>query len=138
MKLFLFLLIISTQLWAKSESQCHVVNGFYQNSETALSDFKLETYADIFTLNNAKTLSLKYDGQEIRFQRYDLLIKKYTKMYFAGVGQTSKTHAALLTIDRKPKAVLKSQEFYASLMITMPLEANSSNSMMIYNLYCSF
>lgn len=138
MKVFLFFLLITTHLWAKTESQCEVIEGFYQNSEVQLTNIKLETFADIFTLNNAKTLSFEYANQVIRFQRNDMRVSRYTKMEFAGVSDLSKTHAAVITIDRKPKAALNSQEFYASLMVTMPLEVSKANSVLVYNLFCKF
>ncbi len=81
MKLVLMgLIIFSLNGWAKTESQCEVIDGFYNNSDVAIQNIKLETFVDIFSLNNAKTLSIEYAGKEVRFQRTDIDIKRYTKM----------------------------------------------------------
>lgn len=138
MKFFVLgLILLTAQSWAKTSSQCEVVSGFYKNSSTTLTDIKFETLADVFSLNNAKTLSFLYEGKEIRFQRNDIDVKRYTKMQFLGVQKLAKDHAARITIDRSPKEALKAREFYASMMVLMPLEENT-DGMLTYNLYCKF
>lgn len=131
-------LFFSISGWSKTESHCDVVDGFYRNSDVSITNIKFETLADIFSLNNAKTLSFEIAGKEIRFQRTDMDVKKYTKMQFVGVQNLAKTHAALVTIDRSPKEVVKSRDFYASIMTSLPLNEGEANSMLSFNLYCKF
>lgn len=144
MKYLLLLLLITGQTWAKKQSKCAIIDGFYPNSPNSLRELKFETVVDIFTINNAKTLSFVLDGETIRLQRLELNVDRHTKMtYTKRKGKL--TRAAHVMIDREPRKAFRDKEFLGNILITPEME-DAENFMKIlrrediltYNFRCKF
>ena len=144
MKFILFLILFSTfQVFASSEANCYLVSGIYLNSPNTISDLKFYTVADIFTINNANTLSMKLDGVDIKFIRTELVVDKQTKLNYQNKKSDTKLKTAMVTLDRTPKMISKDKEFYGNMIITDKINPKDASAIMnknnlIYNFYCRF
>lgn len=144
MKLILLFLLFSTfQVFGSSEANCYLVSGIYLNSPNTISDLKFYTVADIFTINNANTLSMNLDGVDIKFIRTELVVDKQTKLNFQNKKSNSNIKTALVTLDRTPKMISKNKEFYGNMIITDKTNLKDASAIMnkknlIYNFYCRF
>ena len=65
---FLSLLILfglmTSKVWATSQTECQLTEGIYQNSQANLGKFHFFSYADIFTINNAKSFIIQVDASD--------------------------------------------------------------------------
>lgn len=144
MRYFLYLMLFSSKLClAQSEANCHLISGIYQNSSNSLNDLKFTTIVDVFNLTNAKTLAMNLDGKNLRFVRSDLNVNKNTKMIFLLHKNGGAIRAAYVMIDRTPRQVSKSKEFYGNMIISDEMIAEEtmrtlSSKNLYYNFYCSF
>lgn len=145
MRFFLITLtLVSFSSFAKTEARCELTNGIYINSKANLQEMNFETVADIFTINNARALNLMIDGEKMRFLRSDLSVGKLTKMIYLQKNKNQVTRAVHLMIDRAPKKVASTREFYGNMIISQEIEGEfdlmkiNSSKNLVYNFYCSF
>lgn len=144
MQLIMFFLLFSMfKAFASSEANCYLVSGIYLNSSNTISDLKFYTVADVFTVNNAKTLSMKLDGIDIKFIRTDMVVDKQTKLTYQNKKSQTEIKTALVTLDRTPKLISKDKEFYGNMIITDKINVKDVSAIMnksnlIYNFYCRF
>ncbi len=143
--LLLLILFMSATCWSKTEALCDLTEGIYKNSTTPLREFKFETFADLFTLNNAKTLSMNLNGETLSFSRTDIKISQTTEMIFVIYQKNKIVKAAKVVIDRKPKDAMKSQDFYGNVVISQNIEEGESldaglerKGNLTYNYFCRF
>jgi hypothetical protein len=140
--MYSLLLLLASPVWAYNDARCELVSGIYANSRNSLQDLRFETLADIFTINNAKTLNMVLDGQHLRFLRTDLEVRKQTRMIFILNENNKSTRAATITLDRTPKEVLRSYEFYGNMIISPEVRNNDygvladSRNLLTFNFYC--
>jgi hypothetical protein len=144
--LALFLLIFARTSWSYSEARCQLVDGFYINSSEPIEDIKFESLVDFFSVGGAKTLSFRMKGQELRFNRTDLIVNQQTKIKFLMLGK-GKSQSVLVQLDRSPKQAFKDKIFYGNLVINRSITEwsaydkeppVSTEKPLTYNFYCSF
>jgi hypothetical protein len=142
--LLIALFFLSTGSYAQTSAECVLVDGIYQNSPTPISDIRFETVVDIFTLNNARALTMNLDGKNLRFLRSEMDVGRQTKMIYLLKKNKKAVRAVHLMIDRSPKEVSRRKEFYGNMIISPEVEeeesvlAISDRSVTVYNFYCSF
>ncbi len=123
---FLSLLILfglmTSKVWATSQTECQLTEGIYQNSQANLGKFHFFSYADIFTINNAKSFIIQVDGQEIHMQREDLSDNsRSTQITY--LGKIGKGYIkAFVLLDRSPKNIVITREFYGNLILSPEME----------------
>jgi hypothetical protein len=133
---------VSTQIFASSSAECHLVDGIYRNSPNPISQLKFQTVVDVFTISNANQLSMNLDGMELTFLRSNLTVKKQVKMIYLVRKNGQALRAAHVMIDRTPKEVISDREFYGNMIITGNLnnepELHSilTSKNLVYNFYC--
>lgn len=140
----LLTLAMTSQVRAGASAECTVIDGFYLNSDTPLTDMNFETVVDIFSLNNAHILNLKLNGEGLRFFRSSMNVKKQTNMTFYSKKNGKPDRVINLMIDRTPRLVRKTNEFYGNMIISP--EASEENHLglyfsmnkLVYNFYCRF
>lgn len=138
MKIIMILMtLFSLKSFAHSEANCEIVNGIYRNSSNVVSDFRFETIADIFSINNANVLTIQLDGQELRFFRASMQVGRNTTMVYQTKTEPVKT--AFITLDRTPRSAKLRKEFLGNVIIsdntTNPIALLKSESL-IYNFHC--
>lgn len=139
-----FLMLFSVTSWAVSIAECDIVNGIYRNSTNSLTELKFETLVDIFTLNNANTLTMKIDGKERRYIRSNIDSGRQTKMTYLEKKNNS-LRAVYVMIDRSPRFVAKDREFYGNMIISSEIKNTqevllgiNNPKNLVYNFYCRF
>ena len=133
------ILLTSFRCFSYSEANCQIVSGIYQNSGNQLIDLKFSTVVDIFTLNNANTLSMNLDGEELKFLRSDMSVGKQTKMTYLYRKNGEAVRTAHITIDRPPKDAASNRHFYGNLIISKLSSQFIQNiNNIVYNFYCTF
>lgn len=133
--LSLTLLLLSFNSFAGTTASCDVVNGIYQNSQVSLIDLRFETIVDVFTINNAQTITMNLNGRELRFLRSDLTVRRQTKLIYLMRENGEIKRAINIMLDRTPKEASTEKEFYGNMVIS-PENENESN--LFYNFYCRF
>jgi hypothetical protein len=142
--LLLVLTLISFSCFAEKSAECNLVNGIYRNSSTPLTELKFETLVDIFTLNNAKALTMNLDGEPLRFIRLDLDNGRQVKMIYVMKKNREMVRAIHLMIDRSLKDIARNKEFYGNMIISSEISDSSdyaaiiSGEKLVYNFYCRF
>lgn len=142
--LILVLALASFNSFAATSAQCELVDGLYRNSSLPLHELKFETLVDVFTLNNARTMSINLDGNQMKFLRSDMLIGRQTRMIFQMKQYNKVVRVIQIMIDRTPKLVSDEREFYGN-MIIFPEGKDINVSQvfnqpktLVYNFYCQF
>lgn len=140
MRIFIIcILLTSFRCFSYSETNCQIVSGIYQNSGNQLIDLKFSTVVDIFTLNNANTLSMNLDSEELKFLRSDMSVGKQTKMTYLYRKNGEAVRTAHITIDRSPKDAASNRHFYGNLIISKLSSQFIQNiNNIVYNFYCTF
>jgi hypothetical protein len=138
--LFIFL---SQETFASREAICDLTNGFYDNSYNSLTDLKFSTLVDVFTINNAQTVSMKLDGKDLRFTRSDLRVTRQSQLIFFHRKGDQVLRSLYMNIDRTPRQVSLTKEFYGNMVISPELEPGTKPSVhmkrsLVYNFYCRF
>jgi NAD-dependent SIR2 family protein deacetylase len=142
--LFLLLFLVTTNAFAGVAAECQLTEGIYKNSSLSLTDMKFETVVDIFTLNNARTISMNLNGESMRFTRMDMEINRNTKLIYNLKKKNKISRVIHLNIDRTPKNVSRDREFYGNMIITEELKDKMSitdlatANKFVYNFYCRF
>ena len=145
MKPILIFILVLSNAFAKVETVCELTEGIYRNSPNNIRNVKFITITDIFSLNNAKTLSFNLDGEELHFPiRTEFQANKHTRMTFK-MKEKGLSRAAHILIDRKPREAYKSREFLGNILITPEMES-AENLMLVvqrqdvltYNFVCRF
>jgi hypothetical protein len=137
--LVLLMALMSFNGFADSSATCDIVNGHFENSSASLTDLKFSTVADIFSMTNAKTLSMNLDGEPVRFLRKSMKLASKPQIFFFDSGGIKATRAVTMTLDKTPRDIAKSKQFYGSMIISGPVEnfANiTNNEMLIYSFFC--
>lgn len=128
MKIFILaLMLTSYQAQAASFAKCEMINNTFSN-RMLVADLKFETVVDIFTINNAKTLTMTLDGQSLRFLRSKLVVERMTRMTYISRNHPEEVMSIEVELDRTPREVLLSKRFYGSLDIKSER----------HNFYCRF
>lgn len=141
MKLILILsALFSFNSFALTEAHCRLVDGIYKNSQTQISDMRFETLVDIFTLKNANVITMNLAGEELRFIRSDMEVKKYTRLIFLLRKNGTPVRAIHMMIDRTPKEVSDEREFYGNMIVSSETDFKSviSTKNLTYNFHCTF
>jgi hypothetical protein len=145
MKIFLLVfLLVSANAFAGVAAECHLTEGVFKNSSKSLTDLKFETVVDVFTLNNARTISMTFEGENLRFTRSDIEINRNTKLIYHMKERNNIRRVAYLNIDRTPKHITKDREFYGNMILTdeLPAQATHQDTIsvrrFVYNFYCRF
>lgn len=133
--LCLGLLLLAFNSFAGTTANCEVVNGIYNNSQASLIDLKFETIVDVFTINNAQTLTMNLNGKQLRFLRSDLTVRRQTKLIYLMRENGKVKRAINIMLDRTPKEASAEKDFYGNMVIS-PENENESN--LFYNFYCRF
>jgi hypothetical protein len=137
----LFLILISFNSFASNEAKCVLVEGIYENSTEQLLDLKFETVADIFTMNNANVLSMRLKGEELRFTRTEMKVKKNIRMIYVLRKQGRAVRAAHIMIDRSPRQISQDREFYGNMIVSEEIQKMDSilqTENLVFNFYCHF
>lgn len=109
-------MLTSVQAWADSYAKCEMVNGSFSN-RMLVADLKFETVVDIFTVNNAKTLTMTLDGQPLRFLRSELVVGRTTRMIYVSRNDSEEVKTIEIELDRTPRQALLSKQFYGAMAI---------------------
>src|SRR5665648_328551 len=126
MKRFLILLsLISFSSFADTSADCNLVNGIYANSRTPLTELKFVTLVDIFTLNNAKTITMTLDGEALRFIRSDIDAGRQVKMIYLMKRTREAVRAMHIMVDRSLKQIARNREFYGNMIISSEIPEGS-------------
>lgn len=136
----LTLFLISLGSHATTTTNCRLIEGLYQNSLTPIEDLSFETYADIFTLTNAHTVSLTLNHENLRFVRTVLKVDRHTEMVYVQRKDQEIVRAIHITLDRTPRLIARSRQFYGYLLIS-PLNSSAGfigKDVLNYNFYCQF
>jgi hypothetical protein len=139
--IYAFLLLISLKAEANSFASCDLVNGVYRNSSEPLTDLRFETLADIFTMNNANALFMVLDSEPIRLLRSEMIVSRQTRMIYLLRKNGKAVRAVHMMIDRTPKKVSRTREFYGNMIIseqTHDAQAVINSRSLVYNFYCRF
>lgn len=140
--LCLVLILFSFRSFAQTAAQCHLVEGIYANSSRPLTDLKFETLVDIFTINNAKTIAMNLDGEELRLLRTDIEVTRQTRMIYILKKKNKAVRAAHIMLDRTPREVTKDKEFYGNMILSSEIPTDSESTVMmsgkndVFNFYC--
>lgn len=139
--LLVLLTLITFRSYASTEAKCELTNGIYINSSTHIQDIAFETIVDVFTINNAKAFNIVLDGQKLRFLRTEMDVGKLTKLIYLQKTNDKVLRAIHMMIDRSPKEITATKEFYGNMIIS-PYDMDFSNihrtQNLVYNFYCSF
>lgn len=130
---------------ARTEARCELVDGFYQNSQEPIHDIRFETVVDVFSINNAQTLIFELEGQELKFYRSEMKVNKQTQMTYLLRKGDVVIRAARLALDRTPREVSQTKEFYGNMIISSEIssykditEKRLPLQNLVYNFYCRF
>lgn len=141
--LILLMALASFNSFADTSVQCELVDGLYQNSDVPMNELRFGTLADVFTLNNAKSLNIDLDGKNLRFIRTDILVNKQTRMVYQLKKYDKTLRTVHVMIDRTPKQVADDREFYGNMIIfpegflDFTKKFNVPDSL-VYNFRCEF
>lgn len=117
MKIFILaLMLTSYQALADSFAKCEMINNTFSN-RMLVADLKFETVVDIFTINNAKTLTMTLDGQSLRFLRSKLVVERMTRMTYVSRNHPEEVMSIEVELDRTPREALLSKQFYGNMVI---------------------
>ena len=136
--------MVSANAFAASEASCDLVDGIYRNSQENIEGIKFETLADIFTINNAKTLSFKLNNESFRFLRSDLDVDRQTKMTYISKKSNKTVRVVKLMLDRTPRDIAKTKEYYGNMVISGEMKESEialgyyNKKNLVYNFYCRF
>ncbi len=151
MKLWFLSLVIlfgfmTSKVWASSQTECQLTEGIYRNSQVNLGNFHFFSYADLFTINNAKSFILQLDGQELHLQR-DVMddsnrLTQLTYMVKIGTGYRK----AFIVLDRSPKDIVKTRMFQGNFILSPEMKTSKfslsdllkNRSGMTFNFSCKF
>lgn len=142
--LFLLLLLVNATAYAGTQANCEVVDGIYRNSSESIQEIKFETLVDVFTINNAKTLSFRLEQEEMKLLRSNLDIGRQTKMIYLLKKNDKAVRFASVLLDRTPREVNKTKEFYGNIILSAVVSekeialGNYSGNNLVYNFYCRF
>lgn len=140
----LILLLTSFGATASTVAKCHLVEGIYTNSDIEIRDIALETYADIFTIRNAATISFKLNNKELRFIRTEMIVDRHTQMHYLEKSDQAELRAMYITLDRTPRSIAKSHYFFGNMIISPKIPqggdytAVTGKDSLNYNFFCSF
>ncbi|MFY7991696.1 MAG: hypothetical protein ACOVP4_00260 [Bacteriovoracaceae bacterium] len=129
MKLWFFSLIIlfglmTSKVWASSRTECQLTEGIYQNSQANLGDFYFFSYADIFTINNAKSFIMQIDGQELHLQR-DFMDDHSRGTQLTYLVKTAHGYRKIFVmLDRSPKNIVKTKMFQGNFILSPEMESS--------------
>lgn len=104
----LFMLVASTAKAAEYAS-CQ--------TDAPIADMKFETVVDIFSINNARTLSLELQGESLRFTRSSIVVMRNTTLQFIQRTHSKIERIAKVVLDRTPREALLSREFNGTIEI---------------------
>lgn len=142
--LLLFLLLVNAKAFAGTQASCEVVDGIYRNSTETIQEIKFETLVDVFTINNAKTLSFRLEQENMKLLRSDLDIGRQTKMIYLLKKNDRTIRFASILLDRTPREVNRTKEFYGNIVLSAVVNekeialGNYSGNNLVYNFYCRF
>jgi hypothetical protein len=151
MKLWFLSLVIlfglmTSKVWANSQAECQLTDGIYRNSQVNLGKFHFFSYADLFTINNAKSFILQLDGQEVHLQRDSMDERsRLTQLtYTAKEGRGYRK--AFITLDRSPKDIMRTKMFHGNFILSPEMKSSKillsdllkEKSGMTFNFSCRF
>lgn len=141
--LFALLILLSFKSHADSSAECTLVKGVYENSKELIHDIRFETLADVFSISNANAFKFSLEGDNLKFLRTDIEVKKQIKAIFM-MKKTGRPFRVIhMMIDRSPQKISKDKEFYGNMIVSQKLtdgdwtKFDNSKSLR-YNFYCSF
>jgi hypothetical protein len=137
MKCIVLVLLLSftCHAWSNQHAECQLVDRTPPNSSEALHSIKFQTLVDIFSVSNAKTLTMNLDGENLRLFRTGIEFDQQTRLQFTQRRQGQATHEAEILLDRTPKDAWITKEFYGKMSL---VDLKRPNRTLNYNLYCRF
>lgn len=134
-----FLLIVASPAWAKKHADCQVVQGIFSNSADRVENLRFETLVDIFSITNARVLSLELDGSPLRLTRSAIAVDQQTKLIYQMKKNDKTLWVANVLLDRTPNQVRWSKEYYGVLQLTGDhKEGSKKPKLRNFNFYCRF
>lgn len=151
MKLWFFSLLIlfgfmTSKAWSSSQTECQITEGIYRNSEANLGKFHFFSYADVFTINNAKSFIIQLDGQEIHMQR-DFINDFIKGTQLSYLGKVAAGYIKVfIMLDRSPKNIVSTRAFNGNFILSPVMESKEislsdllkNRSGKTFNFMCSF
>ncbi len=105
----LFLMLVMSTARASEYASCQV--------DGPIANMKFETVVDIFSISNARTLSLELNSELVRFTRTSIVVMKNTTLQYNQRVQNRIGKTAKVVLDRTPREVLKSRQFNGTIEI---------------------
>lgn len=105
----LFLLLVVSTARASEYASCQ--------TDGPIANMKFETVVDIFSINNARTLSLELQGESLRFTRSSIVVMKNTTLQYIQRTHRTVERIAKVVLDRTPREALLSREFNGTIEI---------------------
>ena len=136
--LFIILALASFRSYANTTAQCELVDGLYKNSSIEIADINFGTLVDVFTLSNAKTLSINLGGNHLKYIRSAIAVNRQTKMIYQQKKNSKVFRTIHVMIDRTPKEVVIEREFYGNMIILPEEDDVLSSRSLVYNFHCRF
>jgi hypothetical protein len=120
MKFIVILLLLTVgQVWATSEALCELDHKDPASSTNPIYDLRFETLVDIFTVTNAKTLAMNFEGNNLIFMRSTIdVVGDQTRMTYLLRRNNRAVRVAMVTLDRSPKRAKKTGVFYGAMTIS--------------------
>jgi hypothetical protein len=144
MKLILMLsFLVSAGAWATGyEVRCDMdPNGILSNSQD-IREIRFLTLTDIFTINNAKTLLINVNGEDLAFMRSSIEVQSDHTLLVYNVRRGRKViRIAEVLLDRSPVKAITDRQYFGHLTIYPEgVELDSINrrspDVLTYNFHC--
>lgn len=120
--------------WADTAANCELIKGIYPNGPASVRHFQLETLVDIFTINNARTITLSINDESLRFLRSELTVGTKTQMTYQSRNHRDTMKTLHIVLDRTPRETQLTREFNGNMHITQ----EDQEALGSYNFYCRF
>jgi hypothetical protein len=131
--LLILLLLVGSSARAAEYAKCRLT-GYFWSEFPLVDNMRFETVVDIFTINNAQTLSIDLNGRNLRFKRSRILVTNVTNLLFVLKNNDVTEKTARVKLDRTPRQALLTREFKGHIEII-----NAENeSDLSHNFYCYF
>jgi hypothetical protein len=131
--LLILLLLVGSSARAAEYAKCRLT-GYFWSEFPLVDNMRFETVVDIFTLNNAQTLSLDLNGRHLRFKRSRILVTNITSLLFVLRNNDITEKTARVQLDRTPRQILLTREFKGHIEI---LNADNESDLN-HGFYCYF
>lgn len=131
--LLILLLLVGSSAQAAEYAKCRLT-GYFWSEFPLVDNMQFETVVDIFTINNAQTLSLDLNGRHLRFKRSRILVTNTTHLLFELKNNDLLEKTARVKLDRTPRQALLTRKFNGHIEIINAENKTDLN----HDFYCYF